>query len=105
MRETFGFSSARQRQRRLGFVHLVLLQADGLVEAFGPGRFQAGLFELLNGVSLRLAQSFAARIAAFQRIVSKKLDVVPPGLAVELCRRRGLLRSGESGKSQKQKYA
>jgi len=40
--------------------------------------------ELLDGVKLSFFEAFAAGVAAFERIVSEKFDVRPPGVAVEV---------------------
>src|SRR5262249_49160782 len=74
---------------------------DGLVETVGACGFEARFLELLDGVSLSLAQTFAAGVAALERVVGKKFDVGPPGIAVKM---RGVdLLSGQSKGKGKEK--
>src|SRR2546430_4254222 len=53
------------------------------------------LFRSLDGVSLGFAETFAAGVPAFERIVGEKFHVLPPGVAVEMGRRGSLLRWGD----------
>src|SRR5690349_3487387 len=68
----------------------IQIEAGGLV---------AGFLELLDGVSLRFFEAFAAGVAAFERIVSEEFDMRPPGVAVEVGGGGILLTESGHGKS------
>ena len=69
----------------------------GLVETIDAGGFQAGFFELFDGIRLRFAKTFAAGVAARECVVGEKFNVRPPGLAVEVGGGRGLRRQSTDG--------
>src|SRR5215472_7112177 len=79
-----GLAFRDECEGRFGFVHFELRETDGLVEAVGASRLEAGFLELFYGVGLRFLEAFAARVAAFERIVGKKFYVRPPRVAVEV---------------------
>ena len=66
-------------------------EADGLIETVDSSGLEPGFLKLIDGISLRFFKTFAAGVAAFQRIVGKEFDVRPPGVAVEVGGGRGLL--------------
>ncbi|HWO37484.1 MAG TPA: hypothetical protein VNO32_52570 [Candidatus Acidoferrum sp.] len=73
-----------QHQKGFGFVDFILIESDGLIEAIRSGRLETGFLDLLDGVSLGFAQTFAARVATFERIVGEIFDVRPPRVAIEV---------------------
>jgi hypothetical protein len=89
-----------QCERGLGFIDFVLVEADGLVETIGSGGLEAGFLELLDDIGLGFAKTFAAGVATFERIVGEKLDVRPPGVAIEMGNGRILPRWRTGGKNQ-----
>ena len=68
----------------LGLVDLELGETYRLIETVDASGLEAGLLKLLDGVGLRFAETFATRVAAFERIVGKELHMRPPGVAVEV---------------------
>lgn len=97
--EVFGLASIHESDRRLGFVDVILADADGLIETFRASGLKTGLLELLDGVGLCFAETFAAGVASFERIIGKEFDVRPPGVAVEV--RSGSLLGGNDDGEQK----
>ena len=100
--EGFYLSVGGETERGLVFVDLKLIEVDRLVEAANAGRFEAGFLELVDGVSLGFAKTFAAGVTAFERIVGKKFDVGPPGVAVEVGSRCGLLGKRNAGQCEEE---
>jgi len=88
--------------QRGGGIFLHDLEGDEfhrLVEAIAAGGLQLGLAELIDDVGLGFAEAVAAGLAAFEVVVSKELDVRPPGLAVEMsCEWCGLPRGNAESK-------
>src|SRR5260370_22658802 len=89
-----------ESERGFRFVDFILIEADRLIEAVRAGRLEARFLKLLDGVSLCFAQTFAAGVAPFQRIVREKLDVRPPRVPVKVGSRRILLRWRANGTSE-----
>ncbi len=98
----FGLAAGDERKRGLCFIHLILIETDGLIEAIRTCGLETGLLELFDGIGLGFAKTFAACVAAFERIVSEKFDVRPPGIAVEVGGRRSLLGHGGDGDSEEE---
>src|SRR5262249_51338628 len=73
--------------------NLPRFKSYGLVEAVHACWFQASFLELLHDVFLSGAFAAAACIAAFHLVVGDNLDVIPPGVSVEV----GGLRGGKGG--------
>ena len=88
-RERFAFAVADEGETAILFDDLAGDEFDRLVEAVGAGGFGARVLELLDGILLRLALATAAGIAAFEFVVGENLDVIPPGLTVEMNRSLG----------------
>jgi hypothetical protein len=87
-------------QGGFGFVDFILVEADGLIETIDASRLQSGFLELLDRVGLSFAKTFAAGVAAFERVVCQEFDVRPPGVLVEVGSGGSLLgwRSGSKSK-------
>src|SRR5499427_4781372 len=100
--EMFGLGPIDKLEGRLGFVDLVLAEADGLVKPVSSGGLAACLLELLDGIGLGFAQTFTAGVAPFERVVGKRFDMRPPGTAVEVGG-EGLLSGCGGDDSEKQK--
>src|SRR5579864_633013 len=101
--ERLGFAVGNEGKRRLRFVHLELGETNGLVETIDAGGLQAGFLELLDGVGLGFAKTLAAGVATFERVVSQKFDVCPPGVAVEVGSGWSLL--GGSGENEHKNHS
>src|SRR5260370_18709870 len=81
-----------ESERGFRFVDFILIEADRLIKSVGAGWLEAGSLELLDCVSLCFAQTFAASVAAFERIVREKLNMRPPRVPVKVGSWRSLLR-------------
>jgi hypothetical protein len=102
--ERLGLAAGSEGQRRLGFIDLELIETDRLEKAVDAGGLEAGFLELFDGVSLGFAKAFAAGVAPFQRIVGKKFDVRPPGVAIKVRHSRILLGRGRGGRSEQENH-
>jgi len=83
-RELCGCAPTGQGERGFGFVDLILIKLDGLVEALGAGGLKSGLLELFDGEGLCFTKPFASGFAALQRIVGEDFYVGPPTVAVKM---------------------
>src|SRR5215469_5908815 len=73
--EILGLAPIDKGERRLGFVNAVLVEVDGLVKPMSTGWLETCLLELLDGVGLCFTQTFAARVAPFERIIGKEFNM------------------------------
>src|SRR5258708_9821755 len=103
-RKRFGLAAGDESERGFGFIDLVLVEVDGLVEAVRAGGLEAGFLELLDGIGLGLPKTFTAGVAAFERIVRKEFYVRPPRIAVEVGRSGSLLRRRNGSKDKEKKH-
>jgi hypothetical protein len=82
---------AEERERGLGLVHLILIGARGLIEAFRAGGLNVSLSTPFDGGGFTLAKALTAGALSFERIVGEIFHLQPLGSTVEM--RTGLLQS------------